>query len=129
MPYISAPYRSTERWNRIRSSKIQAPIPDTGGRVIDLAPWPDFIDEDGVVHFLENGRPEADTMRKKVCKPDVLIFATGYDQKFPFLDKSYPTPEQADIRQIWKQGDVSVGFIGFVRPGVGKLISQSKSTL
>jgi dimethylaniline monooxygenase (N-oxide forming) len=120
MLYISASYRSTERWNRVRSSKIQVPIPDTGGRIIDLAPWPDFINEDNIAHFLENGRPEAEIMRKKVYKPDILIFTTCYVQKFPFLDKSYPTPEQVDMRQIWKQGDVSVGFIGFVRPGIGK---------
>jgi dimethylaniline monooxygenase (N-oxide forming) len=120
MPYISASYRSTELWNIKRSSKIQVPIPNTSGRVIDLAPWPDFIGEDGVVHFIENGRPEAERMRKKICKPDILIFATGYNQELPFLDKTYPKPEEADMREIWKRGDVTVGFIGFVRPGIGK---------
>jgi dimethylaniline monooxygenase (N-oxide forming) len=64
-----------------------------GGRVTDLAPWPDFVDEDGVVHVLEKGRPEAVTMKGIVYKPDILIFATGYVQKFPFLDKSDPSPE------------------------------------
>jgi dimethylaniline monooxygenase (N-oxide forming) len=101
---------------------IQVPFPDTAGRVIDLAPWPDFIDEDGVAHFIENGRPEAESMREKVCKPDILIFATGYTQEFRFLDKTYPMSKDADMRQIWKQGDVTVGFIGFVRPGIGEML-------
>lgn len=55
-------------------------------------------------------------MRKKVVKPDVLIFATGYKQEFPFLDLSYITLGEANLRNIWKSGDESVGFIGFVRP-------------
>jgi dimethylaniline monooxygenase (N-oxide forming) len=119
MPYISAPYRSRSLLHRIRSSIAQVKLPDTKGRVIDLAPWPSHIDSNGVIHFTENGRPESHTMRDVKRKVDVLVFATGYDQTFPFLDNTYPRPEDADIRRVWKTGDETVGYIGFVRPSFG----------
>jgi len=121
MPYISAPYRSKSLIHRIRSKIIQIPLPETNERIIDLAPWPESIDEEGIIHFMENGRPEAERMRSVICKPDVLFLATGYTQKFPFFDETYPRPEDANIRRVWKTGDESVGFIGFVRPSLGKL--------
>ncbi|KAF2434419.1 dimethylaniline monooxygenase [Tothia fuscella] len=121
MSYISAPYRTDSLVNKARSHIAQVPIPDTCGRVIDLAPWPDYIDEHGVVHFTENGRAEAETMRKKICRPHVLIFATGYAQEFSFLDSTYPIPKDANMRGIWKDGDETVGFIGFIRPSFGAI--------
>lgn len=119
MPYISAPYRSKSILHRIRSFIAQVHLPDTNNRVIDLAPWPSHVDEDRVIHFTENGRPEAERMRGVKRKVDVLVFATGYDQTFPFLDETYPRPEDADIRRVWKTGDESVGYIGYVRPSFG----------
>ncbi|KAF2099030.1 FAD/NAD(P)-binding domain-containing protein [Rhizodiscina lignyota] len=121
IPYISAPYRNYTWLQRIRSRIIQVPLPDTRDRKIDLAPWPKYIDEEGVVHFKDNGRPEYQRMRDIKCKPDVLIFATGYIQRFPFLDETYPTSAQANIRSVWKDDDPSVGFIGFVRPSFGAI--------
>ena len=121
IPYISAPYRKQSYLNRLRAKYINVPIPDTGGRTIDLAPWPKLINSNGIVEFRENGRPEAERMRSIVCKPDMIIFATGYSQNFPFLDSSYGTPDQADRRGIWKTGDETVGFIGFVRPSIGAI--------
>jgi dimethylaniline monooxygenase (N-oxide forming) len=124
MPYISAPYRrSNSLVQRIRSKIAQVPLPTTNGRVIDLAPWPEYIDKQGIIHFSENGRLEAERMRNIHRPVDILVFATGYTQEFPFLDgQSYPRPEDADIRRIWKDGDESVGFIGFVRPSFGEYI-------
>ena len=98
---------------------ISLPQPDLKGRQIDLAPWPDHIDEDGIVHFQDNGRPEYQTMKHVVCKPDIVVCATGYTQIFPFLDESYPTVFDADIRRVWKTGVEDVGFMGFVRPSFG----------
>lgn len=125
MPYITEQYRETSTLNTIRSYIAQAPIVDTGGRRIELAPWPERFDEDGIVHFVENGRPEAEVVRKKVVKPDMVILATGYKQSFPFFsdEGSYPVPRDANMRAIWKEGDENVGFIGFVRPSFGTYIS------
>jgi len=59
-------------------------------------------------------------MEKVVCKPDMVILATGYAQDFPFLDSSYPRFGEANIRNIWKESDPSVAFIGFIRPSFGR---------
>ena len=56
---------------------------------------------------------------------DLVIFATGYSQSLPFLDPSYPLPEHAKVRGIWKKDEPTVGFIGFVRPSFGKWVSIS----
>lgn len=120
MPYITEQYRKTSALNTLRSYVAQAPLADNDGRKIDLAPWPERIDKNGVVHFIENGRPEAEVMREKVVKPDIVILATGYKQSFPFFDdKDYPVPRDANIRAIWKEGNETVAFIGFVRPSFG----------
>lgn len=54
--------------------------------------------------------------------------ATGYLQAFPFLEskqnsgrKAYPRADQADVREVWKRDDPTVGFIGFIRPGFGAI--------
>lgn len=121
MPYISSQYRVdwTEGYKK-RSARCQYPIKPTNGRIIDLAPWPSHIDSSGVIHFQNNNRPEYERMKDKTIKPDVLLFATGYKQVFPFFapDDNYPTPQQADMRRIWASSEPSVGYIGFVRPGL-----------
>ena len=121
MPYISKPYRKRGFLERIRASLINIPITETGDKKIDLAPWPESVSSEGVVTFTENGRPEADTMRNIVCKPDFVVFATGYLPTFTFLEESYGTPFEADRRGIWRSGNESVGFIGFVRPAIGAI--------
>ncbi|KUJ17447.1 FAD/NAD(P)-binding domain-containing protein [Mollisia scopiformis] len=121
MPYITSQYRRSSIGNTLRSYIAQVPLVPTHGRQIDLAPWPQSIDEKGIVHFTENSRSEAEVMRKKICKPDVLVLATGYTQSFPFLNSMYPMPKDADMRAIWKKGEESVAFIGFVRPSFGAI--------
>ncbi|KAK3939722.1 hypothetical protein QBC46DRAFT_387095 [Diplogelasinospora grovesii] len=124
MPYISAPYREegeSSIVHKIRSSLIQVPIADTHGRHIDLAPWPANIDCHGVVHFRDNGRKEYQRLKDEKIKPDMVVFATGYTHRFPFLGGAYPTADAADVRDIWSRGDPTVGFIGFVRPSFGAI--------
>lgn len=121
MPYISLQYRTTSLVDRIRSSIAQVPIVNTNGRMINLAPWPQDISDKGVVRFVRNGRPEAQVMKTTICKPDVLILATGYTQTFKFLDGTYPKPQDAMMRSVWKTNDPSIAFIGFVRPSFGIL--------
>ncbi|KAI1644669.1 FAD/NAD(P)-binding domain-containing protein [Daldinia loculata] len=129
LPYISAPYRPTNPGviERIRRSILQAPVDKVeGDRIIELAPWPTHVDASGTIHFKNNGRPEYSRMQDiGPTKPDVLVFATGYRQEFPFFQtqgrESYPVPGSADVRSIWSRADPSVGFIGFVRPGYGAI--------
>lgn len=112
MPYISAPYRPRNLGliQRIRASIIQCDLePVPAGRRIEMAPWPSHIDREGRIHFRDNGRPEYHRMKDEVIVPDVLIFATGYTQTFPFLDlesdRPYPHAEDADVREIWRADD------------------------
>lgn len=120
MPYISAQYRTSSLLNSLRSFIAQVPIHNTQGRKIDLAPWPKEVDENGRVKFEDNGRPEAQFMRGKNCRPDIVILATGYNQCFSFLDDIYPRAADANMRGIWKEGCETVSFIGFVRPSFGR---------
>lgn len=121
VPYISAQYRKDSLLNRTRASICQIPIKDTGNRKIDLAPWPKSVSSEGIVEFIQSSRPEAEVMSRITCKPDIVIYATGYSQEFTFLGPNYGTPLGADRRGIWKTGDESVGFIGFVRPAIGAI--------
>ena len=133
LPYIVEPYRPAKPSivERIRRSLMQIPLPKIpAGRVIDLAPWPSHIDASGVVHFRDNGRIEYERMKSETIKPDVLVLATGYTQTFPFFDQEtkhpYPHASDADVRDIWKRGDDTVGFIGFVRPAFGAIPSLAE---
>lgn len=94
---------------------MNVPIKDTKGRKIDVVGWPEEIDKDGYMRLGGTGAQEG-----KLVKPDVMVFATGYTREFPFLDKSYPTLGQSNVRGIYKSDDVSLGYIGFVRPAIGE---------
>lgn len=121
IPYISEGYRNRSILDSIRALIINIPLPSTGGRTIDLAPWPESIDKTGTVKFVPSSRPEARRAASKPSKPDVIVFATGYTQSFPFLDSTYPLPLHCHHRGIWCPNDISVSFIGFVRPSLGAI--------
>lgn len=123
MPYINRPYRKRLAFMDHFSRYIDPPedSPPQTDFVVDLAPFP--------THFLPNGRAvfplskqkDAIRMKNRDVRPEVVIYATGYQQEFGFLDPDYPTADQANVRNIVKEGDESVAFIGFVRPGVGAI--------
>lgn len=127
IPYISEQYRSQSMLNKLRSWLINVPIQPTGGRKIELAPWPSHFDENGVVHFRKNDRPESKRMEAdKSIKPDLVIFATGYRRVFPFLTNNkqkYPSLDDATTRGIYRHIEDGIAYIGFVRPALGKLIT------
>ncbi|KAG5974939.1 hypothetical protein E4U55_007969 [Claviceps digitariae] len=90
-PYISQPYRPQVPGPRLwlyalRSALVQTPIPDTQGRRVDLAPWPQSIDANGVVEFVDNGREEYHRLRGQVIQPDMVVLCTGYQQSFSFFN-------------------------------------------
>ncbi len=147
--YVSAPWRPKAPrtlLGRLRALVVSAPVRDTGGRHIDVAPWPERIDEDGIAHFRDNGRPEYAAVSDQRIKPDVLVFCTGYKQTLPFLRHYHPdnsppstSPSPAPssptsfttdnissssdgmARGIWRRDDPSLAFIGFVRPNLGAI--------
>ena len=139
MPYISEPYRPAKPSliQRIRSSILQCELEQVpAGRTIDLAPWPTHVDDTGALHFRDNGRPEYARMKDTTIRPDVLVFATGYIQTFPFLHSPdqpsssssppYPRASDANVRDIWRRGDPTVAFVGFIRPAFGAIPSLAE---
>lgn len=125
MPYINRPYRTRPAWMDYISRYIDPPedSPPATNFTVDLAPFPSHFLSSGRAVFPMSERKDAIRMAQRGVKPDTVIFATGYTQEFDFLDKEggYKTPGEADIRNVAASGDESVGFIGFVRPGVGAI--------
>lgn len=110
---------------RLRSWTVRTPkIEASEDRKVDLAPWPERIDESGVVVFRDNGRPEYMHMRGEIIKPDIIVFCTGYTHEFSFLEEGKRNSCDYDgnmVRDIWSRDDPSIGFIGFVRPNLGAI--------
>ncbi|KAI0139621.1 FAD/NAD(P)-binding domain-containing protein [Hypoxylon sp. NC0597] len=128
-PYLNAvwkPKRPQGLFQLIRSWVVRTPntLETTQGRQIDLASWPDRIDDTGTVIFKNNGRPEYARIKDEIIKPDVVIFCTGYTHEFPFLGKDRCSPQHYEgklVRDIWPRDDPTIGFIGFVRPNLGAI--------
>ncbi|EIN08060.1 FAD/NAD(P)-binding domain-containing protein [Punctularia strigosozonata HHB-11173 SS5] len=131
MPYINRPYRRRPAFMDYFSKYVDPPedSPPQTDFTVELAPFPTHFDEEGRAVFplakRNDGSIRKDALRMagRDFRPDTVIYATGYTQKFGFFDANsdYATPDQADVRNIVKSGDESVAFIGFVRPGVGAI--------
>ncbi|KAG8861909.1 hypothetical protein FRB96_002352 [Tulasnella sp. 330] len=135
MPYINRPYRNRAPildW----LSQYEEPaedMPPNTDFAVELAPFPEKFTAEGRAVFPLTERKESIRMAKMDVRPDMLLFATGYKQDFSFFaeGEGYPTTEQLDVRDLFKSGDESVAFIGFLRPGVGAIppISEMQAQL
>lgn len=129
MPYINRSWKK-RHWLLERFARYLDPPtvqPDEPG--IDLAPFPSHILPSGEVVFRRNKRKESRRAETTHFFPDVIVFATGYTQEFPFIDHShgtYPSPADADCRDVFAFSDPTVSFIGFTRPGVGAIPPQAE---
>ncbi|KAJ4487533.1 hypothetical protein J3R30DRAFT_3279781 [Lentinula aciculospora] len=125
MPYINRPYRNRLKFFDYIARYIDPPedSPPQTDFAVDLAPFPTHFLPNGRAVFAPSKRKDYIRMKDRDVRPELVIYATGYKQEFGFLDKTsgYPTPDEANIRNVVKEGDESVGFIGFVRPGVGAI--------
>ncbi|KAJ6500541.1 FAD/NAD(P)-binding domain-containing protein [Mycena sanguinolenta] len=125
MPYLNRPYKSRNKFLEYMSRYIDPPedMPPHTDFTVDLAPFPSHFLSNGRAVFPSSKRKDAIRMQERDVRPDLVIYATGYRQEFSFLDKDggYPTPGDADVRNVVRTGDESVAFIGFVRPGVGAI--------
>jgi dimethylaniline monooxygenase (N-oxide forming) len=125
MPYINRPYRNRPRLFEYLARYIdpEEDSPPATNFVVDLAPFPSHFLPSGRAVFPLTKRKDSIRMGCRDIRPDTVIFATGYTQDFTIFDPdgNYPTPACTDIRNIAKSGDETVGFIGFVRPGVGAI--------
>ncbi|KAK2016408.1 dimethylaniline monooxygenase [Colletotrichum eremochloae] len=121
LPYLNEGYRAQDILSRFRAFLMNVELKDTGGKRILTAPWPLSFSKDGTVTFPESKSPEHAQALSRVMRPDLVILATGYVRKFSFLEEGYPKPDELDVRGIWRRSDVTTGFIGFVRPGIGAI--------
>lgn len=137
MQYINRPYQpsSTFLSSYLKTRYIDPPSTAVPGRAqsIDLALWPSQVTPSGQVRFspssaLPQGggiyRKEEERMGDqsgKVFKPDLVVFATGYKTEWGWVGKEYRKEGVERVRDLCDREDVSAGFIGFVRPGVGEL--------
>lgn len=69
------------------------------------------------MHFASTTEGDA----QEDLKPDVVVFATGYAARFPFLNDYLHSVEKANVRGIYREADVTIGYIGFVRPAIGAI--------
>ncbi|KAF7353585.1 FAD/NAD-P-binding domain-containing protein [Mycena venus] len=120
MPYINRPYKSRPAILEYMSRYIDPPedMPPHTDFTVDLAPFPTHFLPNGRAVFPSSKRKDAIRMQKRDVRPDLDI-----GREFSFLDKDggYPTPGDADVRNVVRTGDESIAFIGFVRPGVGAI--------
>ncbi|OLN93288.1 Dimethylaniline monooxygenase [N-oxide-forming] 1 [Colletotrichum chlorophyti] len=121
LPYLNEGYRPQDIFSRIRNFVMNIELKDTKGRKIMTAPWPLEFGKKGNVIFPDSDKLEHKEALAKVTRPDLVVLATGYIRRFFFLDEDYPKPDELDVRGIWRRGDVTAGFIGFVRPGIGSI--------
>jgi dimethylaniline monooxygenase (N-oxide forming) len=125
MPYINRPYRKRPAFLEYisRYHDPEEDSPPITNFAVDLSPFPSHFLPSGCAIFPLTKRRESIRMQAKSGKfrPDTLIYATGYTQDFGLFDPegNYPAPSDCDVRDVFKHGDESISFIGFVRPGVG----------
>ncbi|KAI3535416.1 dimethylaniline monooxygenase [Colletotrichum abscissum] len=121
LPYLNEGNRPRDIFSRIRAFVMNIELKNTSGRKILTAPWPLAFRDDGTVVFPDSKKREHVEALSRVIKPDLVVAATGYVRRFDFLDDGYPEPSELDVRGIWRRGEVTAGFIGFVRPGIGAI--------
>ncbi|KAJ5014824.1 tRNA (adenine-n -)-methyltransferase non-catalytic subunit [Colletotrichum sp. SAR 10_99] len=121
LPYLNEGHRATDLFSRIRAFVMNVELKDTAGRKIMTAPWPISFTKSGTAIFPRSETLDQKEATSKVLRPDLLVLATGYVRRFDFLGEGYPKPDDLNIRGIWRRGDVTAGFIGFVRPGIGAI--------
>lgn len=115
LPYMSDGHRSESWWNKKRTQFLNVPIRETNGRKIDVLSFPKYIGQDGFITVHD------DDNNIKRIKPDIIVMATGYRTNFPFLDTDYPRLSEANVRCIYSERDVTLAYIGFVRPNLGAI--------
>lgn len=123
MPYLNRPYRKQNGFLELIGNKYIDPDEDAQSeRWVDTSTFPASFDSNGTAIFEPNmSRKDYLRLKDKKVRPNCLVYCTGYKQTFPFLPSSYPTADDALVRNIIAPGHESIAFIGFVRPGVGAI--------
>ncbi|KAK8854495.1 hypothetical protein IAR55_003233 [Kwoniella newhampshirensis] len=127
MPFINRPFYSLSPIHKFFAHYIEdQSYTQNPEKKIDIVPFPKAFDaQTGQAIFdpPPEHRKKETAWKREVCKPDLVVFCTGYQQEWGWLgDEEYPRgPDECDIRGVTSEKDLSVAFIGFVRPGVGAI--------
>lgn len=121
IPYINRPYQNLSRLHRWIAHYQDPPTPQgVEDPTIHLVPFPTHFDSTGRAVFPPPPKHRAKEIGwKEECRPDVVVLCTGYKQDFGWMSEGYKTPEEVNVRGVADSEDLSVGYIGFLRPGVG----------
>ncbi|WWC90360.1 uncharacterized protein L201_005293 [Kwoniella dendrophila CBS 6074] len=134
MQFINQPYYNLSSIHKKFAHYIDPPKPK-GNPKIDIVPFPKKFDQDTGIAIFDKPpkhRSKEIAWKNQICKPDLVVLCTGYKQNWDWLSEDYPKgPEQCEIRGVCSEKDLSVAFIGFVRPGVGAIppISEMQTQL
>ncbi|WVO14601.1 hypothetical protein L204_102236 [Cryptococcus depauperatus] len=121
MQFINRPFYNLSWTHRLVAHYIDSPPPVHDPK-IDIVPFPTHFDEGRAVFPAPPEHRKKELAWKEECRPDLVVFCTGYKQEWEWLGKGYPKgPNDCEIRQVCTEKDLSIAFIGFVRPGVGAI--------
>lgn len=126
MQFINRPYTSLSPLHRLFAHYQDPPLPEeVDDPTIHVVPFPSRFDHTGKAIFPP---PPAHRSKEKAwketCRPDLVVLCTGYRQEFGWLGEGYPRgPDECNVRGVCSDKDLSVAFIGFLRPGVGEYCS------
>ncbi|ORY32137.1 hypothetical protein BCR39DRAFT_479301 [Naematelia encephala] len=134
MQFINRPYHKLSWIHRLFAHYIDPPLPSqlaNADPTIHLVPFPKSFDDTGKAVFPEPPKHRnKETGWKMECRPDLVVLCTGYKQEWEWLGPGYPQgPDECDIRGVCASKDLSVGFIGFLRPGVGAIPPMAESQI
>lgn len=124
MPYLNRPWKGEGNWflNAIGNKYIDLPEDAQSERWVDTCTFPQRIDETGRVVFeARKDRKDWRRMQSKEVRPDCVVYCTGYQQTFSYLNPTLPTSNDTKIRNIVSPTTPEIAYIGFVRPGVGAI--------
>lgn len=103
---------------------IDSPEDASSDKFVATMTWPSRILPSGEVEF-EPSEKRKDYLHWRKAglrvKPSLLVYCTGYEQRFDWLPESYPRPSDAVCRNIVAPRDPTIAFLGFVRPTVGAI--------
>jgi len=129
MQFINQPHYNLSWIHKLFAHYIDPPVPrGVEDPTIHLVTFPKEFDASGKAIFPPPpSHRSKETAWKEDCRPDLVVLATGYKQEWGWMGEGYATPDECDLRGVCSSKDLSVGYLGFLRPGVGELRSALQS--
>lgn len=121
MQFVNRPFENMSWLHKLLFSYSDPPLPDVEDPTCHLVPFPERFEDGRAIFPPPPSHRKKETAWKDVCDPDLVVLATGYRQDFEWLGSEYARPDDLDVRGIAHSSDLSVGYLGFLRPGVGAI--------